>query len=278
MCELPAHPVSAKRDWKHLEGLRLADPEYNKSGRIDVLLGVEVFLEVMCQGRRHGPSNSPTAINTEFGWVLAGNMGHPSDTPVVTTHFSSVLSGGRPTLTLLGIGRKDNSKLHTHPGRTCCPQSSHHTRDAQGRFIVPLPKRSLETDLGESRSQAVRRFLSFERSLHAKGSFPEVRKVIDEYLVDDHAEEVPIADLEKPVQEVFYLLIHVVHKESSTTTKVRVVFDASASTSSGISLNDTLMAGPNVHRPLVHVLIRFRTHRTALIQPNVPSDTVDTVR
>ena len=92
-CELPAHPVSAKRNWKHLEGLRLADPEYNKPGRIDVLLGVEVFLEAMHQGRRHGPSNSPTATNTEFGWVLAGNVGSPLETPVITTHFSSVLSG-----------------------------------------------------------------------------------------------------------------------------------------------------------------------------------------
>ena len=75
----------------------------------------------------------------------------------------------------------------------------------------------------------------------------------------------PIADLDKPVKEVFYLPIYVVRKESSTTTKVRAVFDASAFTSSGISLNDTLMVGPTVHPPLVDVLIRFRTHRTALI-------------
>ena len=100
--------------------------------------------------------------------------------------------------------------------------------------------------------------------MHAKGSFSEVQKVIDECLVNDHAEEVPMSDLEKPV-EVFYLPVHALHKKSSTTTKVRAVFDASASTSSGISLNDTLMVGPTVHPSLVDVLIRFRTHRTALI-------------
>ena len=29
-CDLPAHPVTTKKSWKHLESLKLADPEYNK--------------------------------------------------------------------------------------------------------------------------------------------------------------------------------------------------------------------------------------------------------
>ena len=64
---------------------------------------------------------------------------------------------------------------------------------------------------------------------------------------------------------MFYLPIHVVHKETSTTTKIRAVFDASAKTSTGISLNDLLMVGPTVHPPLLDVLICFRSHRVALI-------------
>ena len=59
--------------------------------------------------------------------------------------------------------------------------------------------------------------------------------------------------------------MHVVVKQSSTTTKVRVVFDASVKTSTGVSLNDTLCVGPTVHSTLVDVLLRFRLHRVALI-------------
>ena len=80
----------------------------------------------------------------------------------------------------------------------------------------------------------------------------------------DHAELVPNSDLEKPCERVFYMPMHAVVKASSTTTKVRAVFDASAKSASGVSLNDQLLVGPTVHAALVDVLLRFRLHRIAL--------------
>ncbi len=52
--------------------------------------------------------------------------------------------------------------------------------------------------------------------------------------------------LNKPETEVYYLPIHVVHKKTSSTTKVRAVLDAS---SSGVSL--TFLVGTTIHPPLV---------------------------
>ena len=137
---------------------------------------------------------------------------------------------------------------------------ANHSRSDAGRFVVPLPKKSHAKPLGESRSQAVRRFCSLERMLNAKGMFGEFKAVIEEYFDMGHAELVPPDDLEKPAQDVFYLPIHVVRKESSTTTKVRAVFDASAKSSTGVSLNDLLMVRPTVHSSLVDVLLRFRLY------------------
>ena len=86
-----------------------------------------------------------------------------------------------------------------------------------------------------------------------------------EYLDMGRAEPVPPSDLEKPQHQVCYLPMHAVRKESSTTTKIRAVFDVSAKSSSDVSLNDTLLVGPSIHPPLVDVLLRFRLHRVALI-------------
>ena len=111
---------------------------------------------------------------------------------------------------------------------------------------------------------AVPRFLSLERSLNVKGQFAEFEAVMKEYMDLQHAEIVPVNNLEKPQHIVFYLPMHAVYKQSSSITKVRAVFDASSKSSSGVSLNDTLLVGPTVHPLLVDVLLRFRLHHVAL--------------
>ena len=58
--------------------------------------------------------------------------------------------------------------------------------------------------------------------------------------------------------------MHGVHKSTSSTTKLRVVFDGSSQSTSGVSLNDTLAVGPMLHPTLDQILIKFRTYRVAL--------------
>jgi len=76
-------------------------------------------------------------------------------------------------------------------------------------------------------------------------------------------------------KRVVYLPHHGVSKETSSTTKLRVVFDASTKSSTGISLNDMLMVGPTLQDSLICILIRFRFYNIALIgdlEKNVSSD------
>jgi hypothetical protein len=141
---------------------------------------------------------------------------------------------------------------------------SNHSRSKEGRFVVPLPRNPSAKRIGESRSQAVRRFLSLERTLTAKGRFKELDAIMQEYLDLGHAEPISSTDLEKPIEETFYLPMHAVYKATSTTTRVRAVFDASAKSTTGVSLNDTLLIGPTVHPPLIDVLLRFRSYPVTL--------------
>lgn len=61
-----------------------------------------------------------------------------------------------------------------------------------------------------------------------------------------------------------YLPHHAVRKESNTSTKLRVVFDASCKTQTGLSLNDVLLKGPAIQDDIIYILSRFRTHNYVL--------------
>ena len=130
------------------------------------------------------------------------------------------------------------------------------------RYQVTLPKKPDCLPLGESRSQAVTRYISNESSIKKRGVTTEFQAQIQGYLDAGHAEPVPTT--EQSTQPQFYLPMQSVVKQSSTSTKLRVVFDGSAHSSSGVSLNNLLQVGPTLHPPLADVLMRFRTYPIAL--------------
>ena len=59
--------------------------------------------------------------------------------------------------------------------------------------------------------------------------------------------------------------MYAVRKQSSSMSKLRVVFYTSAKTASGISLNNQLLVGPTVHPSLIDELFCFRKNRIALL-------------
>ncbi|XP_062538332.1 uncharacterized protein LOC134206617 [Armigeres subalbatus] len=86
---------------------------------------------------------------------------------------------------------------------------------------------------------------------------------MDEYARLGHMRKVE--DFAKETVKRCYLPHHPVVKEASTTTKVRVVFDASCKTSSGVSLNEALLVGPVVQDDLRSIILRSRTKQILLV-------------
>ena len=83
--------------WNHLSDLTLADPDFGQPGKINLLLGVEEFSEVVRQGQWPGKPGSPSAFETDFGWVLAGETNtHVSHLSLLTHHATVDTGGGRP--------------------------------------------------------------------------------------------------------------------------------------------------------------------------------------
>ncbi|GFY08243.1 integrase catalytic domain-containing protein [Trichonephila clavipes] len=137
-----------------------------------------------------------------------------------------------------------------------------HVRNEDGRYVVRLPFHSSPSKLGDSRESAIRRFKSLEHSLIKKPAiYSQYRDFMQEYLTLGHMELVPKNDYAK--REAYYLPHHAVLRDSSTT-KLRVVFDASAKSTSGYSLNDILMVGPRLQRDVYPILLSFRTFQIAV--------------
>ncbi|KAH8344545.1 hypothetical protein KR059_004999, partial [Drosophila kikkawai] len=76
--------------------------------------------------------------------------------------------------------------------------------------------------------------------------------VIQEYLELGHMAEVPSTSN----SATYYLPHHAVLKPESTTTKVRVVFNASSPSANGTSLNDILYAGPVLQSDLTIQILK----------------------
>ncbi|XP_040152440.1 uncharacterized protein LOC120894122 [Anopheles arabiensis] len=133
----------------------------------------------------------------------------------------------------------------------------HLTPAEDDRYVVRIPLRGELTQLGDSLEQAQRRLFSLERRLSwHEPTYDEYRKFMREYLEMGHMTPVQANELHM----VRCVIPHsCVIKTDSTTTKLRVVFDASAKSSSGVSLNDIQAIGPVLQPDLMHIWLDFRT-------------------
>ena len=130
--------------------------------------------------------------------------------------------------------------------------------------MVKLPKTPGDLQLGDSRTQAINRAKANERSLIRKDRWPAFQAVMAEYLELGHAQLVNTQDLQLPASSCYYMPVHSVYKTSSSSTKVRAMFDASSPTTSHISLNDLLAVGPTLQPSLDQTLLRFRMYPVAI--------------
>ncbi len=221
---------------------------------MDLLLGVTDSLSLFT-GKTFRVQ-SLVAVPTQLGLCLSGPMLHTDPPPaliatVPPTDLQQDLSK------LWELDQVPEAPKWSPEDQKVLDDFEHSYSLSNGRFSVSLPRVYDPPPLGESRRQAVSRLLQNEKSLSAKGKLDAFQTAVREYIDLGHAHRIPHHQLQ-PSTPHFYLPVHGVFKEASTTTKVRAVFDASARSSSGHSLNDTLIPGPNLYPPLQDILLRFR--------------------
>ncbi|XP_044582972.1 uncharacterized protein LOC123263990 [Cotesia glomerata] len=126
----------------------------------------------------------------------------------------------------------NNNNKHLSKGEEACEEhyKKHVTHNAEGRYVVALPFNQNKEQIGSSRKMALKRLIA---SLH-------------------------MVKIEGEPESGFFLPHHAVIKTSSHITKVRVVFDGSAASSTGVSLNDALEVRPVIQDDLLSFVLWFR--------------------
>ena len=61
--------------WKFPSDVILADRDFHKSAPIDILLGAEIFFEILVHGR-YECKGLPVLQNTKLGYILSGKLHH----------------------------------------------------------------------------------------------------------------------------------------------------------------------------------------------------------
>ena len=132
------------------------------------------------------------------------------------------------------------------------------------RYSVKLPWRDGHENLPSNYDVSLARLKSQIRK-HKKepAMLEEYDSVITEQIKSGVIEKVSEKDESVTVHYIQHLAV--IRKEAKTT-KLRVVYDASAkSNKTSVSLNECLLKRPSLNPLLFHILLRFREKRTALV-------------
>ncbi|CAK9826235.1 hypothetical protein ANTRET_LOCUS4116, partial [Anthophora retusa] len=240
--------------------ITLADPGFHKPGKIDALLGNTLFFSLLSNGQIKLNNSMVILQKTRLGWIVTGETSlqpiYKSPTLINSFHVSTLDKALNQFWEIEEFAKKSYLSEEERAAEISFKENT--KREVDGRYCVRLAFNERKQLLGSSREIALKRFYAIERKLYSNQQLLEgYRGFLKEYEQLGHMTQVN----EDELNEGFYLPHHAVIKESSETTKIRVVFDASAKTSTGVTLNDTLLNGPILQDSLYNLLLRFRSYQ-----------------
>lgn len=260
--------------WCHLRNIAFPEEFPREEQEIDVLIGLDFYYSFVTRDIVRGGSREPVAVRTTLGWVFCGPTGgHGQECTVSMNVQISVEEQLNETLQKfwdlesIGVRLAESSISTTHAEEVVLKKFKETLTYNDGRYEVSLPWKEDCISLKANYRQAESRLYNLEKKLlHEPVKAASYREAINKYVENGVAEEVPCDEI-RPTdgRPVFYLPHHAIIREDKQTTKTRVVFDASAKDSNGVSLNSCLEPGPALQPDLVGILLRFRKNYVGIM-------------
>lgn len=145
------------------KNIKLADLTFHTPGDIDILIGSDIFWDLLCVGRLALSKAGSVLQKTRLGWIVGGTI--PGPAPRVAqcnlVELQSQLSK------FWEIEELTTKRAFCAEERACEGNYVRTTtRDSDSRFVVALPLKGSPDLLGDSRNLAERRLFNLERKLN----------------------------------------------------------------------------------------------------------------
>ncbi|XP_063919415.1 uncharacterized protein LOC135134622 [Zophobas morio] len=250
---LPSH---IKDQFSHLT---LADENFHQAARVEFLIGADLYPHILCNTQPNVIQGQPSAIDTIFGWIIIGSISSSTNSPLCslltcTDSLDDTVRNFWETETLadnLSVSNPEDDFCQAHFKDT-------HYRDRSGRYVVSMPVREQRSPLLSNRETTLNTYLKMEARMSRR---PQLNAAYITFLQEYR----DLGHMQLAAQPSMYVMPHhCVQKETSSTTKVRVVFNGSSPDSNGTTLNQQLLPGPKLQKDLSHILMNFRLHAIAV--------------
>ena len=261
-CPIRKHAVDLSKH-PSMRKMTLAEP-LNTSDHmtVDVLVGLDHYYDFIGTDRVEF-SDGLILLDSKLGLICAGKIDdkhtNPEEMSLVASAGEAFTDSSYDLQRFWKLEVGVQVELEREEDVIALEKFNDTIRFESGRYVVRWPWRTSYPDLYEDLQLARGRLKSLLKRLSRdRDVFVKYDQVIKEQLALGVVEEVDEAN-EDPDTLKHYLPHHCVLKPGKTTTKVRVVYDASAKAKPyAASLNNCLYAGPSLLPDLCGILLRFR--------------------
>ena len=240
---------------------------------IDILIGNDHYAQIIVGNTKKSQDERWIATQSKCGWLLSGPVPNNESSTETTLSTLCQMVDAQPTRNEdLNATLTNFWEINKIPDECNDPEATDvqkHFQDTiefnkvTGRYNVRLPWKDNKQNLPTNFTLTKKRLNNLQHTL--KGKHPELIHKCNDQLLDQlkrgFIEQVFDPNTHQGI--IHYIPHFPVFKESSTTA-MRIVYDASAKISSTtLSLNDCLHTGPNLIQRLQNILLTLRSHKIA---------------
>ncbi|GBO10843.1 hypothetical protein AVEN_104994-1 [Araneus ventricosus] len=141
--------------------IKLADEKFNVPERVDMLLGVEVFYELLRPGQISLPNSNLLLQNTVFGFIVSGGIPRENENVIHCGFLNQEINLDQTLKQFWEIENVESDIPKSRESILCEEHfQNNHSRDKSGRYIIKMPLKENPDCLGKSRHIALKKLNS----------------------------------------------------------------------------------------------------------------------